>query len=454
VDDRDKDLTHLFVRDLDEIPLPARGEWRRVSGRETTAMRSSRYLLTVGAVVAVLAIALIIGLQLNQRQQTAANPSPSPTASATVSASPVTLPGFGPSALPSAAATPGATATPAAGGAIYNDSFGFIVLGGDGPPHAAIYKEGSDTQVGGITVGAQALAVSADGKQIAYWSLAASGSELKVYTVGDASDRALVTLGSGQRGGGVAWSSDGQALLYSTESGNAGVGGGPNTGTLNIWELAASGRHGTTIDTQTNTGWLYRPIAWDRTTNLAAAQLTGEGGFMGKYETVRINPDNSFSVTSVDTTGRTMLMSSIRASSDAKYVLGVTLSSGDINWWPIDNFDALKSQAGAGKRGAQWRPGTHEIGFVGPSDQFWLGDVDKAGALGLCCTAFSGVPASSTLATFRADGTAVVLGVLAPSRQFGADYTLVRFGNDPKATSGDRVTFQSVLGLVGSVRFR
>jgi hypothetical protein len=30
----------------------------------------------------------------------------------------------------------------------------------------------------------------------------------------------------------------------------------------------------------------------------------------------------------------------------------------------------------------------------------------------------------------------------------------VRFGNDPKATSGDRVTFQSVLGLVGSVRFR
>jgi hypothetical protein len=451
MDERDKDLTHLFVRDLDEIPLPPRGEWRRAPGKGSIAMRASRGLLAAGAVAAVLAVALIVGYQLNQRQQGVAAPSASPTPSATASASPVTPPGFGPSAPPSAAASPGATATPAAGGAIYNDAFGFVVLGGDGPPHAAIYKEGSDSQLGAIATQA-VFAVSPDGKQIAYWSLATSGSELTVYTVSDASDRTLVTLGSGQRGGGVAWSSDGQALLYSTESGNAGVGGGPNTGTLNIWELAANGRHGTTIDTQTNTGWLYRPIAWDRSANLAAAQLTGEGGFMGKYETVRITPDNTFNVSSVDTTSRTMLMSSIRASSDAKYVLGVGLSSGDINWWPIDNFGALKSQAGAGKRGAQWRPGTHEIGFVGPSDQFWLGDVDTAGALGLCCTAFSGVPVSSTLATFRADGTAVVLGVPAPSRQFGADYTLVRFGNDPKATSGDRATFQGSLALVASVR--
>jgi hypothetical protein len=33
-------------------------------------------------------------------------------------------------------------------------------------------------------------------------------------------------------------------------------------------------------------------------------------------------------------------------------------------------------------------------------------------------------------------------------------YTLVRFGGDPKATSGDRVTFQDSDGLRASVRLR
>ena len=56
MDDRDKDLTGLFVRDLDEIPLPARGAWRRAA-REGTAMRAFRMLLTAGAVLAVLAAA-------------------------------------------------------------------------------------------------------------------------------------------------------------------------------------------------------------------------------------------------------------------------------------------------------------------------------------------------------------------------------------------------------------
>ena len=142
MDDRDKDLTHLFVRDLDEIPLPPRGEWRRVPGRENIAMRSSRYLLTAGAVVAVLAIALIIGLQLNQRQQSAANPSASPAPSASAA---VTVPSATPSAGPSANPTPTPTTAPSsASGAIYNDDFGFVVFGGDGPPHATIYKEGSE----------------------------------------------------------------------------------------------------------------------------------------------------------------------------------------------------------------------------------------------------------------------------------------------------------------------
>jgi len=148
-----------------------------------------------------------------------------------------------------------------------------------------------------------------------------------------------------------------------------------------------------------------------------------------------------------------ILMGSIRASTDAKFVLGVDFESSDITWWPLADFAANRSQPGAGKRGALWRPGTHEIGFLS-GEQLWLGDVDKAGALGLCCTAFSGAPATSTLRTFRADGTAVVIEVPPPAPFGQASYTLVRIGSDPKSTSGDRVTFQDLDGLTASVRFR
>ena len=397
------------------------------------------------AVALVAAVATVVVVALVRAPDPVAIASPSPTASATPS---VTT-----AATPIATTTAAASATPAAAAsaATFNDSFGFLITGGDGPPHAIIYKEGGNEQIG--VIGTQAFAVSPDGTQVAFFTLFDS-VELHVRTVASNAEQTLAKLGAGQRAGGVAWSNDGGALLYSSESGSFGIGGGTNSATLNIWELAANGRHGMTIDSQTNTGWLYRPIAWDRSANLAVAGLTGEGGFMGMYVTVRMNPDNSFTVSRVDVGSRGMLMPSIHASSDAKLVLGVSLSSGDISWWPIDNFGALKTQAASGKRGARWRPGTHEIGFIGPSDQFWLGDVDKSGALGLCCTAFSGVPASSTIATFRADGTAVVLGVPAPTRPFGADYTLVRLGSDPKATSGDRVTFQSLVGLTASVRFR
>ena len=442
--DRDKDLTHLFVRDLDEIPLPARGAWRRVSGRETTLMRASRSLLAAGGVVAILAIALIIGFQLRDRSTTAANPSASPTPSA----SGATI------VAPSASATPVATSAP--GGGIYNDDFGFVVTGGDGPPGGSIRNESTNARIGSFAT--TAFAVSPDGKRIAFWTLYAAGPELHVFSVGNSAEQTLVTLAADQRGGGIAWSNDGAGLLYSTETGNIGVGGGPpNSATLSVYEFATAGRHGTTIDTQTDTGWIYRPIAWDRSANLAASGLTGNGGGLSFYVTVRINPDNTFTRQQVDTRSRTtfgMPMGSIKASTDAKLVLGVDFDSGDIKWWPLADFTASKSQAGAGKRGALWRPGTHEIGFMGPSDQFWLGDVDKAGSLGLCCTAFSGAPPTSTLRTFRADGTAVVLGVAAGTPFGQADYTMVRLGSDPKSTSGDRVTFQDLGGLGVSVRLR
>ena len=98
---QDKDLTRLFVRDLDDIPLPPRDKWRPAPRKESQLMKSSRYALYAGAIAAVLVIALIASFQLRDSNQVAA--SPSPTASTTTSPAPTTASS---SPTPSAAASP------------------------------------------------------------------------------------------------------------------------------------------------------------------------------------------------------------------------------------------------------------------------------------------------------------------------------------------------------------
>ena len=331
-----------------------------------------------------------------------------------------------------------------------------LVTGGDGVPTARVRSESSNATTRQFAT--QSLAVSPDGKQIAYWTLFDKAVTLQLQNAGTGAEQTLVSLAADERGGSVVWSNDGAGVLYSFESGSFGVGAGTDTNraTLGVYELAAGGVRAK-IDTQINTGFLYRPIAWDRSTNLAAAGLTGEGGFMGTYLTVRINPDRSFNASKDVATSRGISMGSVRASTDAKFVLGIGGGTGgDILFWPIDDFGAIKTGATTGRRGAAWRPGTHKIGFMA-GEQFWLGDVDTFGQLGLCCTAFSGVPATSMVRTFRVDGSAVLLAVPptgGPRLGATTDFIYVRIGTDPKATSGDRVTFTELGGPVASVRLR
>jgi hypothetical protein len=412
-----------------------------------------RNLSIATAVIVILAIVIVVGLQ--PRDGSVAIASPSPTATPTASPSP---------AATATPATPSPSATPS--GPIYNDDFGFIVAPGD-VLVARIRKESSDTTIGELR--AQNAAVSPDGRQIAYWTLAVGAAELRILTAGTGAELTVLTLSADQRGGGIVWSSDGAALLYSTESGGFGVSGGANRATLGIHELAASGIHGRTIDTQTATGLLYQPIGWDRSTNLAAAALTGEGGVMITYVTVRIDPNNQTNASRDNAASRNLAMGSIRASTDAKLVMGITIAS-DIFWWPIDRFGAnrmLTVQAGAGRRGALWRPGTHQIGFImsdGHStfDPFFLGEVDAA-VPNWCCPHLGGLPPTARLETFRADGSAVLFVVVPAPAGLGAtyDYTLVRISDGARSThefptSGERVPFK-VMGRIvpfGSVRLR
>ena len=104
--DQDKNLVHLFVRDLDEIELPPRDLWRPAPRKESHLMKTSRYVLYAGAVAAVLLLAILASIGLRDRNEIAASPSPSSatspaaSASASATASPVASAPTVPTTLP------------------------------------------------------------------------------------------------------------------------------------------------------------------------------------------------------------------------------------------------------------------------------------------------------------------------------------------------------------------
>lgn len=88
--DRDKDLTQLFVRDLDDIPLPARDRWRPAPRKEPALMKTSRYVLSAAAVAAVLAIALIASFTLRDNH-VATSPTSATATTTSVTSSPTAV---------------------------------------------------------------------------------------------------------------------------------------------------------------------------------------------------------------------------------------------------------------------------------------------------------------------------------------------------------------------------
>jgi len=125
VPDQDRDLTRLFVRDLDDIALPPRERWRRAPRKESMLMNATRTIAFGAAAVAVLVLAVIASLALGDRTPIAASPTPSAsitpppsaTASATSTASPTTA---------AASATPASSPTPA-GGTRYVSVVGYSI---------------------------------------------------------------------------------------------------------------------------------------------------------------------------------------------------------------------------------------------------------------------------------------------------------------------------------------
>jgi hypothetical protein len=443
VDERDKDLTGLFVRDLDEIALPPRGDWRRARGRENTAMRASRYLLIAGAMAAVLAIALLAGYTLNQRQQGVAAPSASP--SRTPDASPSTAGAVGSTATPS----PGASARDA-----YNDDFGFV-LTEPGAGRTTTIRRESGTRLGSFDQ--ERFAVSPDGRQIAWFTPAgAQPQQLRIANAADVTQSQLLrTIGAAERGGTIVWSNDGSGLLYVVST-PRDTGPGPEqpaTYVVHTFDMRGTTTLDRVVLTSPSPGFVLQPIAWDRAANVAAVVETGGGGFLGAYDVIRFNGTEVVTTKTEILPRGQMLAFSVSASSDAKFVLGGSIDggAGSLLWWPIADIGARRAVTGAFN--GLWRPNTHEIAMFGScsgvagcgtNGGLRLIDVDT----GATRIVYGASTANMSLRAFRADGSAVIIyAPQAPGSDI-TDYTLVPVsGSTP-------ITFKEVNGLIASVRLR
>lgn len=431
MDDRDKDLTHLFVRDLDEIPLPPRGAWRRAPRKEHIAMRTSRSLLTAGAAIAVLVLALVVGLQLRDRTETAASPSASPRPSASASTAPGAVL---PSPTPSSTASP----TPAASTApVLDGAFGFLVA-----QVGSVATILSETGTSGSSINGMQYVISPTGDRVAYVSVERGRGAIHILTIAGGADRTGPSFGEAEGGPtGMVWSNDGTGLLIGSGRG-ADTGPVPTTpALLQTFDLSS----GTlTVIATRQDGKVYAPIAWDRVAKVAAAAETGAGGFGSAYLTFDL-ARSPVAVKSTPISGRSSIP---RASSDAKLVLAQDADSREIRYWPLVDIAAMKS-AGTTSAGALWQPGSHRIGSIS-GDAFVLFSADDGSTVTVVRGLKAGTPSQpgAQLRTFRADGSAIVIGVPIGTGLGATDYTVTRIAD------GASVVVQMTGGLFGSVRLR
>ena len=443
MDDRSKDLTQLFVRDLDEIPLPPRGAWR-ATPRTRAAIAARSFLAAAGA-IAVLALALVVGFQLRERNDIAAAPSGSPR----VTSLPVEI-------RPSPTANPNVTPTPAATvTAAYNDAFGFVLTQPGQGPATAIRSE-SGTKLGLFE---QAhFAVSPDGGQIAWFTprVEAQPQQLRIASASDLTKSQLVrTIAAAELGGTIVWSNDASGLLYQTYTEEQPPSppsppGNPSLYTVHELDLRGTLSPDRVVLSSPIHGLVLQPIAWDRAANVAAVAETGEGGFLGSYDVIRSGSSGEPVVTKASGPTGQVLAFSITASSDAKLVLADTFENGgSLSWWPLADFGARKTIAGA--RTGLWRPQTHEVATIGgcagdptcgPNGGVRLLDVEK----GTSRIAYGPSAPSLSLRTFRADGSALILAAPQAPGANVTGYTLV-----PLTNAGAAVTFSDVNGLLASV---
>ncbi|HEV2011905.1 MAG TPA: hypothetical protein VGS17_12850 [Candidatus Limnocylindria bacterium] len=376
-DDEERELATAIRRYAEAIRVPA------------VPLRPQRNrpnrLLVVASVATVLVGAALVGRGLGQWR--ANGPAATPTSSTGTSAGST------------------ASSVPAP---VLDDRFGFLgdpILGFSGP---AVRREIDPGLVVALGEVRSKIAVSPDGRRLAYWTGTAGSSDglpydLRVLDVAPgAQPRTRLSLTSQEFAGHIAWSSDGTGLVIGVRSESGpGADAPPRYSALRVLDLVG----GEPREIARIAGGPLEPLAWDRQARLVAAYEAGAAGIFA-YSVVAEG----------GTLERTQLggqgLFTLEASHDAKQVLGRGLFSDVLRIWPLASpARAVELRANSGTHivTATWRPGTAEIGVLFDDDRIELWDTNGARR----AVPLPPIPATSNLnrvLAFRADGSAVFVG--------------------------------------------
>lgn len=324
------------------------------SSVEARLRRRTSPWLVLATTGSVLVLALLVGGALGDRRASPAAPPAAVTNAA---------------ATPSVSPTPSASPPPSASSAsILSERFGFVWV--QEPTGLEIRPE---TGSGGLTVPALPYSfsrcscrVSPEGTRLAYWTTRTTpdAPELRILDLARPTQPTTIYRAAADRRiSAAAWSSDGRGVLFSLEGISAPgspVGNPPNPSLLIIDLDGGSAR---TLDAGAG---VYVPLGWDRTTGIAAAGISGEGGYMTGYLTVRTSGDPAPRRTPVT---EPIYMLSVDVSSDQRSALGVFFEygqmGGTLRWWKLADFSSATGGIHVGSPfAAKWRPGAPEIGYV------------------------------------------------------------------------------------------
>jgi hypothetical protein len=402
--DREDRIATLLRRRAQGVHIPS------FTVVEARLARRTPVPLVVLSAAAIVVVALVVGGLLSERRSRVAEPQVTPPLT---SASPATT---APASTPAAAS-------------VLSDRFGFVWATQRGSSGVQIQAEtgqgGFELPTSAWRFSACSCAVSPDGTRVAYWAGITPGAiELRVVDVARAGlGTTIYKAPADRRGAALAWSSDGNGILFSLE--DWGSPGGPPSGPTGTSLLMIEATGGTARTLATGDG-AYVPLGWDRAAEIAAAALSGEGGYMGGYLTVRTSGDPAPQRTAI---AEDIFVLSLDVSTDQRFVLGLfsDRSGGSVvRWWRLGDFRTI---VGSGPRvdhaaGPKWRPFTSEIGWI-EGDSLQLLDVER----GRGRVAGTFPSARNDVISFRWDGSAVVAGSVLLEIASGRSETIASAGS-------------------------
>ena len=245
----------------------------------------------------------------------------------------------------------------------FTGHYGFLVAGVTG---YVVRSESSETPLGTIDLAGNAGAVSPDGRLFAGWTRT-TPAELRIVDVAKTAQFSKVlTLPADERGGALAWSTDGTGIVYAAETAavaNSGL--VPATTALRLIALTTSGTaDGAPREVGRFDAIQVRPAAWDRLGGDLVVALGVLPGTASEYIVVR----------GTDTPPRSPLSAkpwqeAPAVSGDGRWVVTAAVKEQLVRWFRADDPTFVVETHGdmtSGGASALGRPGedSAQVGVV------------------------------------------------------------------------------------------